>query len=297
MTRIVFISIFTLLFGAGKAQELNCNVTINAEQVQTSDRRIFEDMENAFESFLNDKQWSPDAFEGFERINCNIIVTLQNTQTLGNFTGTAQIQTARPVYNSNYESILLNYADRNWQFDYVESLPLNFNDNAYTTNLTSLLAFYAYVILGMDYDSFGSLSGTPYLQKAQAVMNNAQTSNRPGWDALGSTRNRYWLIENLTNQQMQSIREGIYDYHRLALDQYEQDPEKSRETIIGVLEKLQSVKRTYPNSILVISFLDAKSDELIKIFSDGDLNTRRRAFEIMTALDPSKRNQFEKILN
>ena len=297
MNRIVLISIFSLLFGVGQAQELNCNVTINAEQVQTSDRRIFEDMENAFESFLNDNQWSPDAFEGFERINCNIIITLQNTQTLGNFTGTAQIQTARPVYNSNYESILLNYADRDWQFDYVESLPLNFNDNSYTTNLTSLLAFYAYVILGMDYDSFGSLSGTPYLQKAQAVMNNAQTSNRPGWDALGSTRNRYWLIENLTNQQMQSIREGIYDYHRLALDQYEQDPDKSRETIIGVLENLQTVKRTYPNSILVISFLDAKSDELIKIFSDGDLNTRRRAFEIMTALDPSKRNQFEKILN
>ena len=297
MTRIVLISIFSFFFGVGQAQELNCNVTINAEQVQTSDRRIFEDMENAFESFLNDNQWSPDAFEGFERINCNIIITLQNTQTLGNFTGTAQIQTARPVYNSNYESILLNYADRDWQFDYVESLPLNFNDNAYTTNLTSLLAFYAYVILGMDYDSFGSLSGTPYLQKAQAVMNNAQTSNRPGWDALGSTRNRYWLIENLTNQQMQNIREGIYNYHRLALDQYEQDPDKSRETIIGVLENLQTVKRTYPNSILVISFLDAKSDELIKIFSDGDLNTRRRAFEIMTALDPSKRNQFEKILN
>ncbi len=297
MIRLVFISIYSLLFFVVQAQELNCNVTINAEQVQTSDRQIFEDMENAFESFLNDNQWSPDAFEGFERINCNIIITLQNTQTLGNFTGTAQIQTARPVYNSNYESILLNYADRDWQFDYVESLPLNFNDNTYTTNLTSLLAFYAYVILGMDYDSFGSLSGTPYLQKAQAVMNNAQTSNRPGWDALGSTRNRYWLIENLTNQQMQTIREGIYDYHRLALDQYEQDPEKSRELILGVLEKLQAVKRTYPNSILVISFLDAKTDELVKIFSDGDLNTRRRAFEIMTALDPSKRNQFEKILN
>ncbi len=297
MKHSVLILLFVSLLSGVQGQELNCDVTINAEQVQTSDRRIFEDMENAFEDFLNDTQWSPDAFEGFERINCNIIITLQNTQTLGNFTGTAQVQTARPVYNSNYESILLNYADRDWQFDYVESQPLNFNDNTYTTNLTSLLAFYAYLILGMDYDSFGKLSGTPYLQNALQVVNNAQTSNRPGWDALGSTRNRYWLIENLTNQQMQSIRDGIYDYHRLALDQFEEDPDQSREVMLGVLEKLQGVKRTYPNSILVITFLDAKTDELIKIFSDGDLNTRRRAFEIMTALDPSKRTQFQKILN
>lgn len=297
MRRTVLILILMAVVPAARGQELNCNVTINAEQVQTSDRRIFEDMENAFEDFLNNTQWSQDVFEGFERINCNIIITLQNTQTLGNFTGTAQIQTARPVYNSNYESILLNYADRDLQFDYVESQPLNFNENTYTTNLTSLLAFYAYLILGMDYDSFGELAGTPYLQQALQVVNNAQTSNRPGWDALGSTRNRYWLIENLTNQQMQDIRQGIYDYHRLALDQFEQDPDKSRETIVTVLEKLQQVKRTYPNSILVISFLDAKTDELIKIFSDGDLNIRRRAFELMTALDPSKRSQFENILN
>lgn len=283
--------------GTVSGQELNCRVTINSEQVQTSDRQIFDDMETAFQQFLNDTEWSPDVFESNERINCNIIITLQNTQTLGNFTGTAQIQTARPVYNSNYESILLNYADRDWQFDYVESQPLNFNDNTYTSNLTSLLAFYAYLILGVDYDSFGNLSGTTYLQQALAVVNNAQTSNRPGWDALGSTRNRYWLIENLTNQQMQSIREGIYEYHRIALDQFEDDPAKSREVILGVLQKLQAVKRIYPNSILVITFLDAKTDELIKIFSDGDLNTRRQAFELMTSLDPSKRSQFEQILN
>ncbi len=297
MIRIGLILVALGFVNGVAAQELNCRVTINSEQVQTSDRQIFDDMETSFQQFLNDTEWSPDIFEGNEKINCNVIITLQNTQTLGNFTGTAQIQTARPVYNSNYESILLNYADRDWQFDYVESMPLNFNDNTYTTNLTSLLAFYAYLILGVDYDSFGNLAGTPYLQQALNVVNNAQTSNRPGWDALGSTRNRYWLIENLTNQQMQGIREGIYEYHRLALDQFQEDPAKSREVIVGVLEKLQQVKRTYPNSILVISFLDAKTDELINIFSEGDLNIRRRAFELMTSLDPSKRTQFEVILN
>jgi hypothetical protein len=297
MNRLFIIFFILFISGISGAQELNCRVTINADQVQTSDRRIFEDMAEAFEQFLNNNQWSKDDFEGYERINCNMIVTLQNTPTLGYFEGTVQIQTARPVYNSNYESILFNYADRNWQFEYIESQPLQFNDNTYTTNLTSLLAFYAYLMLGLDYDSFGNLAGTPYLQLAQTVVNNAQTSNRPGWDALGSTRNRYWLIENLTNQQMIGIREGIYTYHRLALDQFEKDPAKSRELIIEVLEKLQMVKKTYPNSILVISFLDAKSDELVKIFTDGDLNSKRKAFELLSSLDPSKRSTFEKILN
>jgi hypothetical protein len=283
----------TFLFG----QELNCNVSVNAEQVQTSDRRIFEDMETALEQFLNNTQWSSDVFEPSEKIGCNIIITLQNTPTLGYFSGTTQIQSARPVYNSNYESILLNYADRDWQFEYIESQPLNFNENIFTSNLTSLLAFYANIILGMDYDSFGELAGNPYFQKALNIANTAQTSNRPGWDALGSTRNRYWLIENLTNQQMQSLRTGMYKYHRLALDIYMQDGDNARETILGVLRDVQEIKRQYPNSIFVISFLDAKRDELINIYSEGNLNLRRQAFEILANLDPANRGQYQQMLN
>lgn len=289
--------ILLLIVGSGlQAQELNCRVTINADQVETSDRRIFEDLKQALEQFLNNTKWTQDTYESQEKINCNLIITLQNTQSLGQFQGTAQIQSARPIYNSSYSSILLNYADRDWQFEYVESQPLNFSENTFTNNLTSLLAFYAYVIIGMDYDSFGKLSGTPYFQKALNIANNAQTSNRPGWDALGSTRNRYWLIENLTNQQMQGIREGLYTYHRQALDTFEQDPDKSRETIVNVLKELQRVKNIYPNSILVITFLDAKADELIRIFSEGNMTTRRQAFEILINLEPSKRGQYEKML-
>jgi len=279
------------------AQELNCNVSVNAEQVQTSDRRIFEDMETSFEQFLNNTQWTSDAFEPSEKVGCNIIITLQNTPTLGYFSGTTQIQSARPIFNSNYESILLNYADRDWQFEYVESQPLNFNENIFTTNLTSLLAFYAYIVLGMDYDSFGELAGNPFFQTALNIANTAQTSNRPGWDALGSTRNRYWLIENLTNQQMQSLRTGLYQYHRLALDTYMQDGDNAREIILGVLGDLQEIKRQYPNSIFVISFLDAKRDELINIYSEGNLNLRRQAFEILANLDPANRGQYQQMMN
>jgi hypothetical protein len=148
----------------------------------------------------------------------------------------------------------------------------------------------------MDYDSFGELGGNPFFQKALNIANTAQSSNYPGWDALGSTRNRYWLIENLTNQQMQSLREGIYKYHRLAMDTYMNDGDGAREIINDVLKDLQIIKNQYPNSIFVISFLDAKRTEIINIFSEGNLNTRREAYETLSNLDPANRNQYEKML-
>lgn len=296
MRKLTFAILFLLPLLSLKAQELNCRVTINADQVQSSDRRVFEDMENAFSQFLNDQKWTDDQFESFERIKCNLIITLQDPKSIGNYEATVQVQSARPVYNSNYESILLNFADRDWQFEYVESQPLNFNINTFNSNLTSMLAFYAYLIIGMDYDSFSELGGSPHFQKALTVVNNAQQANRPGWNALGSTRNRYWLIENLTNPQMQDIRKGIYKYHRLALDTYEEDRDKSRQQILEALKSIKKIRDIYPSSILVISFLDAKADELINIFSEGNIQVRREAFDILSAMDPSKRSEYEKII-
>lgn len=290
---ILFLSLSTLTVWA---QELNCRVSINADQVQSSDRRVFEDMEKAFSNFLNNRKWTDDTYESHERIKCNLIITLQNPTSIGNYQATVQIQSARPVYNSNYESILLNFADRDWQFEYVESQPLNFNENVYQSNLTSLLAFYAYIILGMDYDSFAEKGGEEYYRIALNIATNAQSSNRPGWNTLGSTRNRYWLIENLTNSRMESIRIGLYDYHRQALDTFNESPDESRETVITVLEKLRTIKKSYPNSILVIAFLDAKSDELINMLSEGNIQVRRKAFDILSEIDPSKRNDYEQII-
>jgi len=296
MTRSLVCILLIFLVYPIAAQELNCRVTINADQVQTTDRRIFKDMETAFSNFLNNTKWTSDIFETNEKIKCNLLITLQNPTSIGNYQATVQIQSARPVYNSNYESILLNFADRDWQFEYVESQPLNFNENIYTSNLTSLLAFYAYVIIAMDYDSFSQLGGGEFYRKALNIATNAQAANRPGWNTLGSTRNRYWLIENLTNSQMQDIRVGLYEYHRLGLDTFEQSPDESRKTILSVLEKIRKVRKTYPNSIFVIAFLDAKSDELINIFSEGNIQVRRQAFDILAEIDPSKRNDYEKII-
>ncbi|MEM7107555.1 MAG: DUF4835 family protein [Bacteroidota bacterium] len=294
---ILNFSLLIIVCTSLKAQEFNCRVTVNSDQVQTSERSVFTDMENAFTQFINDQEWTEDNYQNFEKIKCNMIITLENTQTsIGNFQANVQIQSARPIYGSDYESILLNFADRDWQFEYIEAQPLQYNDNTFQSNLTSILAFYTYVMLGLDYDSFSELGGSLYFEKALDVVNNAQQANRPGWNALGSTRNRYWLSENLTNTQMVELRRGLYKYHRLALDTFNDDPENSRKLIVEVLREFRKVRNIYPNSILVISFLDAKSDELINIFSEGNLQVRREAYDILVAIDPANSSSYEKII-
>jgi len=282
----------TLTFG----QELNFKVIVNADQIQTTDRAIFKDMERAFANFLNTRKWTNDDYKNYEKINGTLFLNITKMPSIGNFTANAQITAARPVYNTNYETVLLNFADREWEFEYIESLPLEYNDNTYISNLTSMLAFYAYIVLGMDYDSFSEMGGTPYFQKALMVVNNAQPSNRPGWQALGSNRNRYALIENFNNPQMTELRKGTYQYHRLALDTFDKTPDQSRVQVLNVLKEVKKVWTIYPNSIFVISFFDTKANELVNIFSDGNLQVRREAYDLLNSLDP-KRNIYQKIIS
>jgi hypothetical protein len=280
---------------ASYAQELNCKVTINADQISTSDRAIFKDMERAFSNFLNTRKWTTDSYKAHERITCNLFLNISKMPSIGNFVANAQISSARPVFNGNYETVVLNFADRDWEFEYIESLPLEFNDNTYITNLTSMLAFYAYIIIGMDYDSFSEMGGNPYFQKALTVVNNAQTSNRPGWQSLGSNRNRYALIDNLNNPQMVELRKNTYRYHRLALDTFDKTPDQSRQIVLDVLKNVKKVWTINPSSIFVISFFDSKANELANIFSDGNLSVRREAYDILSSIDP-KRNIYSKIV-
>jgi len=296
-TLTVSIILFVTCHYQASGQELNCNVVVNADQIQTTERGVFKDMETAFSQFMSTRKWTSDIFAAEERINCNMIITIDKMPSIGTFSATVQIQAARPIYNTNYESIIFNFADRDWQFEYVESQPLEFNENVFQNNLVSMMAYYAYVIIGMDYDSFGESDGSPYFQKAQDIVNNAQQSNRAGWDSFGSTRNRYWLVENLNNQQMIALRKGMYQYHRLGLDTYDSDKEKSRAMILETLKEMNKTKSQYPNSILIISFMDAKTDELINIFSEGNLQVRREAFDVLTKLDPTQTDKLKVIVN
>jgi hypothetical protein len=184
---------------------------------------------------------------------------------------------------------MLNFADRDWEFDYIESQPLEYNDNTFTNNLTSMLAFYAYIIIGLDYDSFSELGGTPYYQKALMIVNTSQQAGKPGWEALGSNRNRYWLLENLNNTQMTDMRKAFYAYHRLGMDVFDKNPDQSREIILKALKDIKRIRDINPSSILVISFFDAKAKELVNIFSTGNMQIRKQAYDIMVAIDPSNR--------
>jgi hypothetical protein len=279
------------------AQELNCTVSVNATQIQTSDRGIFKDMKNAIEQFMNTRKWTNDAYKSYEKINCNFLITITKMPSIGNFTATVQVRSSRPVFNTNYSSLLFNFADREWEFQYIESLPLEYNDNTFTTNLTSMLAVYAYLIIGFDYDSFSELGGTPYFQRALNVVNNAQQNDSPGWSAMGgNTRSRYWIVENLNNPQMTDLRKAIYSYHRLGLDTFDKTPDKSRQIILKGLRDIKKIRDINPAAILLISFLDAKGKELANIFSEGNMQERKEAYDIITSIDPSNRSAYDKMI-
>lgn len=278
------------------AQELNCLVSINATQVQTTDLGVFRDMKTAVEQFMNTRKWTNDAYKSHEKINCSILITITKMPAIGQFTASVQIQSARPVFNSNYSSLVFNFADRDWEFEYIESQPMEFNDNTYTNNLTSLLALYAYLIIGVDYDTFSELGGSPYFQKAWQVVNNAQQSNRPGWQSLGSNRSRYWITENFNNAQMVDLRKAMYSYHRLGLDTFDKDPDKSREVILKGLKDIKKIREVNPTSVIIVSFLDAKGKEIANMFSAGNIQVRREAYDIVTSIDPSNRSSYDKMV-
>lgn len=281
------------------AQELNANVVVNFQNVQTTETRVFTDMENAFQQFLNNRKWTDDAFAPEERINCNFVINIEQMPSVGNFQATVQVQSSRPVYGTNYESLMLNFADRDWQFQYVESQPLEFNLNSYTTNITSLLAYYANIILGLDYDSFSELGGQMFFERAQQIVSNAQQQGGAGWDQFGSNRrrNRYWLAENFINPQMTPVRRGIYNYHRKGLDTFLEDESESRKNMLSALEEIQKVSKIFPQSILLISFFDAKNDEIISTFSKGDTQIRRNAYNALVEINPTLTDDYSVIIN
>lgn len=297
--RIVSTCAFILISSLAWTQELNCRVVLNAQQIQTTERNIFTEMETAFSQFMNERKWTDQDFELEERINCNIILTLDPNDSdpaAGRYGASVQILSSRPVYGADYETVLFNFADRDWQFEYLPSQPMQFNENSFTDNITSLLGYYAYVILGFDYDSFEELGGTRFFQIATQIVNNAQNSNYPGWQQFNSVRNRFWLTENLLSSTFEPVRKAYYSYHLQGLDVFQEEPDKARTNILAGLNALQTANRARPRSILTISFIDAKADELTQIFKEGSPATKRQSYQILTQLDPSKTEQFKAII-
>jgi hypothetical protein len=278
------------------AQELNCNVTIDAQNVQmtAADKALIEEIKLAITNFMNNRKWTDHVFNPEERIKCNIFITIKAIPAFGSFEATGSIQSSRPVFESAYESTLLNYFDNKFYFEYNPSQQMDYNENTFFSNLTSMLAYYAYVIIGTDYDSFSKLGGSPYFEKARNIANVAQFA-QDGWTQGESTNNRYWFIENLNNQQLMAFREGMYTYHRLAMDKFIQNSEQSRIDIYEVLKKIKAARISNPYSILIKSFFLAKVSELVNIYSEAAPEMKKNASELLRELDPLNTEKYSKI--
>ncbi len=276
------------------SQDLNARVQILAPQVANANKRIIDVLEVSIKDFLNNRRWTADALQPQERIDCNFVITITEWDgSSSNFKAEAQIQSSRPVYNSSYNSTILNLSDKDFTFSYSEGQALDFSDQNYLTNLTSLLAFYAYIITGMDYDTFSKLGGTPYFLKAQTVLNNAQIAPNIGWKAHENLRNRFWLIENLTNKAYNPIRESMYEYHRDGLDVMAENPSKGRKSIYSILPQLEKIDKQRQGAVLNQVFFTAKSDELINVLNDAEPQEKLRAFSILSVVDPANSLKYE----
>ena len=301
MRLLVSLSLLLCLIGSAKAQELNCQVTINYDQLfaqQKTDFSYYDQLKSFITDMMNTRRWTNDQFTTTERINCSLNINLLKSTSQGVFEGTAQFIVTRPVYGTNYETTVLSYVDRTFSFAYLPSQPVYYRDNLYSDELTSILAFYAYVALAADYDSFSRLGGNPYIQKAFAVMNNAQQGPaRSYWGPEGDKRNRYYLIENLQNQQFVPFREGIYAYHRLGLDRFASNPIEVRKQTLDFLTTIRRIMQQLPNSVLINSFFDAKGEEIYNIMYEGTPNERKKAFDLLAQLDPGKTESYRRLLN
>ena len=291
--------IFLLLYSINTnifSQELNAKVVVNTEKLQSTEKLFFNEMQSNIEQFLNNQIWTKDNVGSEEKINCNFIVNIINEPSSNQFEATVQIVSSRPIYNSSYETILLNHGDREWIFEYYPSQNIEYIENGFNDNLTSLLSFYSYLIIGIDYDSFEEKGGEDSFNSAWKILNNSQNSGYKGWDQFGSRKNRYWICENFLNPEFEKVRTTIYKYHRNGMDRFYNNPEESRKIIIEGINNLNEINKKNFNSAILTLFMDAKATELTKIFRGGNLNEKRNAFNLLSEISPSNINLFNKIL-
>lgn len=298
MKKSIFLPVLFLLPFFVSAQELNFQVIINSDNARTQEKDVFEDMRTTFEQFLNGRNWTNDEFRPIERVKGTLLITINNMPQVGFYEATVQVQVVRPVYGTNYESMTFNFIDRNWTFEFLQNQPLEFNRFSFLNNISSLLAYYAYMALGIDYDSFSLKGGDPFFEIANGIVNNAQTTNRPGWNQSPTDRrNRYWLINDIyTSSVFASIREAIYLYHRKGMDLLDKNPEEAFKNMLQAIKKVEEANTNQPNSIFTISFMDAKGDEISKVFKKASLEIRTEAVELLLKVNPTNAKKYNELL-
>jgi len=295
-----FIIIFLVLIpGLVSSQELNCNVQVSAQRIQGSNRQIFETMQRDIYEFMNNMVWTNHVYSYAERIDCNILITLNEQLSADEFRGTVQIQLSRPVFNTTYKSTMLNFMDNNFQFKYVEFQPFEFDPNTYRSNLISVLAYYAYIILGVDSDSFSPIGGTEFYQVAEKIVSSAQNAPEIGWKPYDASRNRnrYWLVKNMLDREYEGVRYFLYEYHIFGLDLMESKLGEARNNMVESLKSLQEVFRRKPDPYMYFMqvTIEAKTDEMVNVFSQSFPEEKGRVLQILNEIDPANKNKYEKI--
>ena len=278
------------------AQELNCQMSVTTRQVEGTDKQVYNTLQTALYDFINNRRWSSYSFTIEERIECTIMINVTERVSTDEFKATLNVVLRRPVFKSSYNTVLLNLVDRDFQFKYVELQPLDFQDNAFASELTAIIGYYAYVLVGLDFDSFSPNGGTAFFEKAQNLVNLGQGSAYSGWKAFEGTKNRFWLTENLTNSSYGKLREFMYQYHRLGLDLMSENVEGGRAAITESLKLLQQANRDKPGSYLFQLIMDAKRDEIINVYSGAPDNEKVVAVNLLNELDPSNTAKYQKIL-
>lgn len=292
---LFFLIVFAGFFA--KAQELNCEVTVRADALQITDPAVIQTLEQEITKFMNERVWTDDNFSSDERIKCQLILSI--TEDPGNdvFKATASTSLSRPVFNADYETTLYGVKDESWNFKYRQFDDMNFNESVYTSELTSLLAFYAYVFIGTYYDSFAPSGGTPYFLKAQTLVNNAQNeSASKSWDAFGGKITRYTYIENILNNRYKGMRNVYYEYHRNGLDKMYDDEQAGLQAIVNCLDHLEEVYKSSPNTMIMQTFFKAKTDEMVKVLQNASNGQKPQILKKLSTIRPSEISTFQQIL-
>ncbi len=299
MRRIVVFIFFMVLVYTSYPQELNCRVSINHSQVKTTNIQIFQSMQKDIMEFMNTTRWTNYVFSPEERIDCSILIIITKFNGTDYFEGTIQVSSTRPVYNSSYTSPVINIKEKSgwFKFRYIENQPIEFNERSYTTELAYTLAYYAYFILGMDFDTFSENGGAEFFQKMKTIVSNAQSGLSDAWRASGTNRydNRYYLARDLTEESFAPFHSAMYKYHRLGLDLMAQDISAGRQGVLSALKDMLVLYKRKPQSFLIRLFLDTKRDEIINIFSEAPMPEARQAALIMKQIDPSNASKYDKM--
>ena len=299
MRKLIGVFIWCILNTSLQAGELNCSVKIQEPRNLSFDPKIYRTLETTLNEFMNSRVWTDEPVKPHERIKCSIIINITGQSSLTDFASDILVQSERPVYNTNYSTRVFNYNDKDVKFSYQEFQNLDYSDNTYYLNLTSLMAYYAYLIIGFDYETFSPNGGEIYFKKAQTLINNIpanEKSKYTGWSQFDGTRNRFVLVDNMLNPRFKLYRTALYEYHRNGLDKMYENTEAALPVMQSSLSLLEKVRNDNPLSLLLVVFFLAKSEELINIYTKAPQTEKAKAVPILSKLDPQNAEKYQAIL-